>query len=220
MLIKTSNMSLQQTTVFWKNLGIIIPKRARTLKNYRPNSDFNSLRRLGIAHEAIQEVYTLTLRHKDQLLFRKFSRFFRKDVDTIITWTKSKNASEAFIRLFKLYDRSSIDVAKKKFSELALIFEFYKKGESQLYQGSFAKRKSIKGFTTSNLRRRLNRIDGKANYIEAGQADFGKSKIIWLQKKAESKTTNKFIKITIEKKLISVSLSMDSKLEYFAANNH
>jgi hypothetical protein len=219
MSLKTSKMSIQQTTVFWKNLGIVIPKRARTLKTYRPNSDFSSLRRIGITHDAIQEVYTLTLRHNDQLLFRKFSRFFRKDVDTIVTWTKSKNVSESFIRLFKLYNRSSLVVAKKKFSELALIFEFYKKGESQLYQGSFTRSKPLKKFTTTNLRRRLNRIDGKANYIEVGQANYGKSKIFWLQKKAESKITNKFIKITIQKKSIAVSLSMDSKLEYFAAKS-
>lgn len=211
---KKTSMPLQKSTAFWKSLGIIVRKRARTLKNYKPKADMAALKRVGVSHDVVDQVYTKTLSYSDELLFRKFSRFFKKDIETVKVWTNSKTTSQAFIKLFNIFDKNSLEVAKLKFSELALIFEFYKKGESQIFSGDCKATEKLEKFKTSNLRRKLNISDGKADYIDKGSAKFGKERIIWVQKKAESKTTNKFIKLSLGKKVLKVSLSMDSKKEY------
>lgn len=214
---KKLNMPVQQSTVFWKNLGVVIRKRARTLKHYKPKSDMASLRRVGVNQIAIDKVYKLSLRHSDELLFKKFSTFFKKDINTVEVWTNTKTPSDAFLKLFNIFQRNNLEKAKERFSELALIFEFYKKGEGQIFSGKCKSKIILKSFSVTNLRRRLNHYDGKANYIDKGHAQFGKDRIIWIQKNAENTTTNKFIKLSSNRKTLNVSLSMDSKREYYAA---
>lgn len=212
-------MAVQQSTVFWRSLGIVDQKRARTIKHYKPGSDKSALRRLGISQVAIDDVYAKCLGYTDKLFFKKFSRFFKKDIDTVKVWTKTRTASQAFLELFNIYHVNTAAVAKEKFSELALIFEFYKKGEGQLYSGIYKSSLKIEDFPVIDLLRRLNRYDSKAAYRNKGSAQFGKEFIIWIEKKLENKTTSKFIKLSLDRKQLRVALSMDSKREYYAAKN-
>jgi hypothetical protein len=211
---KKYDMPVQQLTTFWKGLGIVTPKRKRAAQTYRSKADMASLKRLKVDQDTLDKVYAQSLKYKDDLLFRNFSRFFKKDKDTVIVWTDTKNASEAYLKLWNIFHRNPLQKAKIRFAELALIFEFYKKGEKQIYTGKYNNSIAIKKFTTRNLRQRLNLYDGKANYSEKGNAQFGSERIIWLEKKAENKTTSKFVKISHKRNILNVSLSMDSKSEY------
>ncbi len=216
---KKLNMPVQQLTVFWKSLGIVTPKRIRVLRNYKHKSDMAALRRVGVNQIAIDKVYNICLKYNDDLLFRNFSRFFKKDIDTVKVWTNAKTASAAYLKLFNIFHRNSLENAKVRFAELALIFEFYKKGEKQIFSGKYKTTLNLKNFKTRNLRQRLNHYDGKAKYNDKGEAQFGKERVIWIEKKAENKTTNKFIKLSHERNILRVSLSMDSKIEYNIVKN-
>lgn len=212
-------MPLQQSTAFWKSLKIVTRKRGLVLKHYRPKSDMAALRRIGVSQEVLDDVYTKSLNYNDELLFRNIARFFRKDVATVKVWTKSSTESAAFQRLFNIYHNNDLETAKAKYLELALIFEFYKKGESQLFTGKCSKKLLVKNFSTVNLRRKLTLAGGKADYVQRGNAFFGKERIIWLQKNTDGRITDKFIKISRTGIKIEVSLSFDSKKEYYIAKS-
>ena len=178
-----------------------------------------ALRRAGVSQDIIDDVYTASLQYNDELLFRNLSRFFRRDIETLKVWIKANSPSKAFEKLFNIYNKNNLATAKQKLSELALIFEFYKKGEGQIFTGKCRSRLLPKNFTTTNLRRKLTYAGGNADYIEKGNANFGKERIIWLQKNTDGRKTDKFIKISRERNNLYVSLSFDSKKEYYIAKN-
>lgn len=212
-----NHMPIQQTTAFWKSMGIDIRRRAKAIKKGKLGADKAVLRRSGVSEAAIDKVHTICMAYDDVLFFRKFSKFFRKDIETVKAWTKTKTASAAFEKLFNVFQRNNIEQAKRKFSELALVFEFYKKGEGQVYSGVISQKVSLKDFNTTNLRRRLSLTGGTSEYIEKGSTDLGKERILWLQKNTDGKKTNKFIKLIKQRAQLYVALSMDSKKEYYLA---
>ena len=181
----------------------------------------SALRRVGVTQNDIDTVYKKAILYDDKLFFKNFSRFFRKDLETVKTWTKTKNVSNAFLKLFNIFhkNKGNLDKVKARFSELGLIFEFYKKGEGQLYNGKVKPGCKINTFDTRKLRQRLTRQDKKAKYIDKEDAVFGNERVIWIQKKAENKVTNKFIKISKDYNVLRVTLSMDSKGEYYTAKS-
>jgi len=210
-------MSAQKWTTFFKSFGIVIRKRGKTLKKYNYKSDMAALRRVGVNQPAIDDVFARCGKHSDELLFKKFSKLFKKDIPTIKVWLKVKSASEAFVKLFDVLDANTYDIAKSKISELFVVFEFYKKGVGQVYNGKIKSSQSINSFNVTDLLRRLNRSDN-ASYVKKGATDFGSEKIIRIEKLGDQ-ITNKFIKLSKNKSTLHVSLSFDSKKEYSVAKS-
>jgi hypothetical protein len=208
-------ISLQTSTAFWKSLGIEVPRRNHILKRYKPKSEASPLKRLGVTQAAFDQVYNETLLFPDKLFLKNFCQFFRRDVATVKTWTNTKDASAAFLKLFDIYNSSTLAIARAKYSELAVIFEYYRKGEGQKYSATLRQRISLKGFKTTNIRRRLTYAGGGSKYEEKGTAVFGKERIIWLQRNAGRQKTNKFISLSVSAKTLQVSLTFDAKKEYY-----
>jgi hypothetical protein len=93
---KKQKMSATTWTVFWRNLGIKTVNRPRAIKNNNPKKDFASLQRIGVDRNIAENIYQRSNAYGDELFFSKFSRFFRKDPQTIKLWIKGKSITDAF----------------------------------------------------------------------------------------------------------------------------
>lgn len=206
-------ISVHKWTPFWKDMGIHVQKRTRTLKGYKPKSDITALKKAGVDPIVSAKIYHKSLSYTDKLLFKHFSRFFRKDTSTVIEWLKARNSSDAFSKLWNILNKDDLDATKKKFSELSTIFEFYKKGEGQLYSGKLGRNLSINAFPVTTFLRKLNRSDPRAKYKHKNVAVLGKKIIIWFEKHGDKKT-HKFIILSREYSALRVILSLDSRKEY------
>ena len=206
-------MTVGRSTIFWKHLGIETTKRAKTIKNYRVSTDYNALKKKGVLQADIDTVYRKSIKFKDELFFNKYSRFFRKDVDTITLWVKAADSSKAFVKLYNKIHAKGLVKALPEMEELDIIFKFYDKGIGRIYEGVFVKSRPLSKFNPVDVIRRLNRFDN-AKYSFFKFANLGNDKIIAIKKKAGPKITYKFIKLSVVGDKIIATLSMDSNREY------
>lgn len=206
-------MASIQSTNFWKHLNIVTTKRSKALKKYSAGKDFAALRKMGVLQQDIDDVYKRSAKFNDALFFNKLSRFFRKDVNTVVLWAKKKNATEAFVALYNKIHSKGLKKAEPELSELDLIFKFYEKGVRRIYSGIYSKSRPISKFNATDVVRRLNRFDD-AKYVFFKTAKLGNAIIIGIKKISGDRVTYKFIKIEVQGGAITVSLSMDSNREY------
>lgn len=207
-------MSATTWTVFWRNLGIKTVNRPRAIKNNNPKKDFASLQRIGIDRNIAENIYQRSNAYGDELFFSKFSRFFRKDPQTIKLWIKGKSITDAFRKLFNIIKPNDLDNSKDRFNELDLIFKLYNKGERRHYEAAYSKSIGLK-FDPKSLIFNLNLHGGDAKYKKYGFTKLGTDIIFCIQKTTQiGQPVFKFIKLSKERKKLKIALSMDTTKEY------
>ena len=119
------DLSSAQWTNFWKSFDIQIQKRKRFLRDYNPQrSDYASLKRIGVDGDLIERIHRL-LSDYDDLLFHQFCLFYKRDPQTVQIWVNASSPSEAFERLYNVFQRNSINELKKRFGELFFWYYFF-----------------------------------------------------------------------------------------------
>jgi hypothetical protein len=204
----------QRWTTLWNMVGVRIRKRNRAIKNYNAKSDISALVRVGVDRTVAEKLYSKSLNYHDELLFKKFSSLFRRDIPTVQSWLNAKNVTDAFNKLFNVLNKGDFDETKKKFAELALIFQYYKKGDGYYYEGKVAQNVKLNSLPLKSILSKLGRNES-ARYSRKGVTELDKSLIFWIEKKTDGEvTTQKFIKLSKNRTSLKVVLSVDSKREY------
>ncbi len=219
-MAKKHTLSTVKWTRFWGSLDIHIRKRNILLKKYSPRkNDFPSLRRIGVKEEDINKVYELFNSYREPLLFRKFTMFFKKDPITVEKWTNSKNTSEAFVKLFRIFHFNNFQKIKERFKEISLLYEINRKGEGRKYQGIYKGRGSINNIKGVHFSRLLNLSDKRSNYKALRNIKFEDSIILPIERKKGNRPIYKFIKLSRKNNKIVIRVSADSEKEYKIIRN-
>jgi hypothetical protein len=204
-----------QWTVFWKPLGIEIPKRQRFLKKYNPKrSDFAPLVKLGVARETVDRVYSHFAAYKDPLLFHKFCRFFRRDPETVQIWTETESREAAFQRLYNIFCRHELSALRPRFQELRLLSELNRKGEGRRYDIKYRGVGSLANISGQRFTRGLNRYDHRAKYEHVNSFTYDNAKIICIRKRGQGREVFKFIRLFRRDRRVEVQVAADSKAEH------
>lgn len=188
-------------------------KRGRILKHYNPKKEYPALKQVGVGVEEIDRVRKAFATYHDELLFRKFSLFFRRDPPTIQRWTGAADPSAAFIRLFHIFQRNELRRLEKRFQELFLLHKLNEKGEGRKYEAAHGRSGSVLKFDPVRFSRLLNRRDERASFTVLPRIQFGEWTILPLLKKGSGSPVYKFIKLDKKDRKLLVRISADSPKE-------
>jgi hypothetical protein len=216
MIVSKRDASVGQWTAFWKRLGVVEPKRKRFLRNYKPaRQDIAPLVRLGVDRVAIERVQRHLARYKDPLLFNKFCRFFRHDPKTVQYWSTAPNPTDAFLRLYRIFNRNEITLLKKRLGELWLLSERNQKGEGRRYEIKFRRIGALAKISGQQFTRRLNLYDAHARYQFENAFNYAGTRVICIKKRAQGKEVRKFVTLERRGEIIEAKIAADSKSEFW-----
>jgi len=219
-MYKKQYISTIKWTGFWRGLGIHIRKRNILLKRYDPRkNDYPSLRRIGVNEEDINSAYQHFRRYRDPLLFRKFTMFFKKDPITVQKWTNTKDTSEAFVKLFHIFQYGNFQKIKERFKEVSLLYEINRKGEGRKYRGIFKRKGSVRNINGAHFSRLLNLSDKRSNYKALKNFKFEDSIILPIERKKGNRPIYKFINLSRKNNKIIIRVSADSEKEFEIIRN-
>lgn len=211
---KKSKVNKAQWTNFWNALGIYVKKPSRFLRKYKNTSDIKRLRKIGVSDTDINKVLRgFSSYQEPDLQFHKFSSFFRKDSQTVLSWTGKTNISEAFLYLFRKLHFNNFSKAKTEFSQLFFLYELNKKGEGRAFEIKFHGRGSIDKIQESMFSGLLSSKHENASYSSFKKFKIGKYTLIPFLKDGQGKKVYKFLRFIKEGNKILVDISADSQKE-------
>lgn len=215
-MYKTRNITKSQWTNLWKSLGIYVAKPKRTLKSYSISRDKSQLRSLGVTDEAIDKVLNKFNNgyQEPKLQFLRFSRFFKKDVETTVAWSKASTTSEAFLKLFnKLNNCASFENAQNKLKELYILHEYNWRGQGRYFELKYKGSGSINKLDSTYFASYLSANHKDAKYKGEKVFKIDEFTIFPILKSKNGKDLYKFIRLRRNNGNVELSVKVDSTKE-------
>lgn len=213
-------ISTVRWSAFWKSFGIVVQKRNRFLRKYRPKiHDYRPLVNLGVTRERVEAVHAHLSRYADPLLFHKFCMFFRRHSDSVPTWCGVTDIDAAFERLYRIFVRNSLKDLKNRFRELELVSQLNQKGEGRRYEIRYRGIGSLRNIRGRQFTTRLNRNDANSRYQFIDTFRHGGATILAMRRRDGNRDVYKFIKLERIGSTVSTRISADSKSEIHLIRN-
>lgn len=211
---RKKRVSKASWTNFWKELEIFVPKPNRTLKKYDPSQDERKLSRLGVSTTDIEYVKKTFESYQEPLLqFHRFARFFRKDTDTVVAWTKSRNASEAFVKLFKKLHLNNLKTAKIYFRQLFFLYKFNERGEGKAFEVQYVGRGSLEKIGSRMFSGHLSKHHENATFTGIPKFKIDSHILLPIIKDSDGKKVYKFIRLKKDGSKVFINIAADSSKE-------
>ncbi|MBI4039524.1 hypothetical protein HY388_01730 [Candidatus Daviesbacteria bacterium] len=209
------SISKSQWTKFWNDAGVYVRKPSRFVKNYNPRRDEKRLIKLGVSQASIDKVRRVFERKYQAplLQFHKFTIFFSTDTDTVVKWTSSRTASEAFAKLFRKLNFNSFTAAKKSLHQLFLLYKLNDRGEGRTFEAKYTGHGSIQKLDGGLISGLLSTRHENASYKNLPKFRFDSATIIPLLKNSQGKSIYKFVRLKRSDGKIIFDISADSSKE-------
>ncbi len=205
-------------TNFWNDLQVFIRKRNRFLGSYNPKKDIRPLLNVGVSDASIQTAIGYFQNFRDPLVFYKFSKFFRRDPDTVKLWANVATTDQAFRKLLSIFRNSDTERLRSQLKQVLYFNELNRKGEGRTYTAVYRGRGSIANIDPVKFSRLLNLRDESSKYKVEAKVKVRNAVVIVITKTGNYKVY-KFIQLSRSGNKITIKISADSTKEYEIIKN-
>ncbi len=202
-------------TRFWKHLNVELGREEKWSDEQIYKKDFRRLTRLGVDLVVLNKTKKEFQKYKAGFIqFHRFVYFFAKDPDSVRRWTKSRDASKAFLRLCYKITKNKRKSAKSLLGELLLLMELYRKREIVQYIAKTSRNINISSISGRGIMSTIRIGERNASFKIEKEFLYDKFRVYCMSKKiGASQKVYKFVLLKKLRNKLYINTALDTAEE-------